>query len=93
MNKQLTPTELLLIGTIAICFLFIVVRLIYRIATGHFREDFLTPREAVDYYARGIPPQRPGAATAPRQNRRAWIILIVGCIIISIMVEVMSNFH
>ncbi len=96
MHNQLTPTDYLLSGLIAICLAVIVVYIMYRIATGHLRDDFMTPREVRDYYLRDIPPSRmqERLRSNPRWEQKSLAVFCIGLALMSIMVFVFNSlFH
>ncbi len=84
----LDPTGKLLLGLLAVTFLVLIGYLVVRLATGHLREDFMTPREAMHTYF------GPGDDTPVSPNGgRAWILLFVSMALMGVMLLIVHNFH
>ena len=89
-SVKLTQTDILLLGIAALTFVALLIRVIYRALTGHLREDFMTPGEVRRTYFPTREEAEADALYVPteaerRKNRKAWLILLIGCVLLAVL--------
>src|SRR6266702_5579187 len=95
---KLTQTDILLLGIAALTFTVLLIRVIYRALTGHLREDFLTPGEVRRTYFPTRQEAEEDAHSVPteaerRKNRKAWLIFLIGCVLLAVLLLISQPTH
>jgi hypothetical protein len=97
-SVKLTQTDILMLGIAALTFAVLLVRVISRALTGHLREDFLTLGEVRRTY---FPTREEAEADAHyvpteaerRKNGKAWLIFLIGCVLLAVLLLISQPTH